>query len=237
MPFAARSLRPLITHSAGALLCLHLAAQIGGTQTHASVPSFSVDGVPRIDAVLMLAKRQSIPLGIEYVGPRLFEPVTVRLGSTDVRAVVRALLPASVGFQLSEDSGVLVISHGDVPVDANVLDVRFSGLSIPRTSGLEASAILWTKVIWLLRPNAGIVSSTLGDDAVEVGPFELQDVTVRDVLNRIVREHGRMAWATKGGPQVLDPKRRVGCPWLLLDYDNEPSGGFGADLRRLIPQR
>jgi hypothetical protein len=237
MPFAARSLKPLITNSAGALLCLHLTAQIGGTQTAASVPSFSVDGVPRIDAVLTLAKRQSIPLGIEYVGPRLFDPVTVRLGSTDVRAVVGALLPTSAGFQLSENNGVLVISHRDVPVDANVLDVRFPALSIPRTSGLEASATLWTKMFWLLHPNAGIVGSTLGDDPVEVGPFELQDVIVRDVLNRIVREHGRMAWATNGGPQVLDPKRRVGPPWLLLDYDNEPSDGFGADLRRLIPQR
>ena len=191
-----------------------------------TVSSFNVDGISRIDAVLRLAKQQQLPVGIEYAGSKLFEPVTVHVGSTDLSAVIEALFPAGSEFRISTADGVLVISHSEVPESrVNVLDRVPPDLSIPESSVLSASAELQ---IWLsrwLRPvTHGYGFSISGGGDVLVGPFEFKQATVREALNRIVRAHGRAAWIVQVKPEmVVDPgdyMQSGGLLWTVVEYES-----------------
>jgi len=213
-------------------LCVNVQAQAGPMQR--TVTSFNVTGVSRIDAILMLAQRQRIPLGIEYAGMQLFEPISVRLSQTDVQGAASAIFPLDAGFRISSDDGVLVISHRKVPAaPLNVLDTRLANFSIPKCSLQEAYIRLANQLLAQLTPppgRRGITGSIPGAGSVQIGPFTMSDVTVREVLNRIVREHGNAAWIVQVEPQVLslpsgtDLEKKVAdgslIAWTVVEYSN-----------------
>lgn len=213
--------------------CLCAPAQGQRHVLQQAISSFDVEGISRIDAILLLAKKEDIPLGIEYAGPKLFEPVTIDVGPTNVGTIVKMLFPSGLGFRIS-DQDVLVISHRDVPGGRiNILNTRLSHFSIPRCSLQRAYVILEVLLFKQLTPPSqwqGVMGSISGESSAQIGPFELTNVTVREALNRIVREHGRAAWIVQVRPEMLVRPSGVELEdkildgslivWTIVEYDN-----------------
>lgn len=194
-----------------------------------TVISFNVSGMTRLEAVLRLAKQQREPLAIEYVGPAAFESVTVDLRSMDFQAAMEALWPAQDGFQTEIEEGVLTLSHRDVP-RPNILDTRLRSFSVGRVALGEASARL-SSVLHeeLLKSNEIIFEYPSGPPGAFVGPLQMEDVLVRDALNRIVRGQ-QAAWIVQLAPsKLLGRDAKTGEPlwregeafWYTVEYDND----------------
>jgi len=74
------------------------------------------------------------------------------------------------------------------------------------------------------------MGSISGESSAQIGPFELTNVTVREALNRIVREHGRAAWIVQVRPEMLVRPSGVELEdkildgslivWTIVEYDN-----------------
>jgi hypothetical protein len=215
------------------LMCVDVGGQGEGNNLQKSASSFSVNRISRIDAGLMLAKQRRLPLGIEYAGSKLFELVAAHVRYHNAGSEMRRLFPVGSGFRISTERGVLLISHSEVPAShLNLLDIPLSNLSIPRCSVQEADALLRIALLQALRPNSktGYGLSISGAGSVKVGPFTWAKVTVREALNRIVREHGRAAWIVQVRPEMLvqpiDPNllRQFGegdlVMWTIVEYDS-----------------
>jgi hypothetical protein len=202
------------------------------------VNSFDVDDLCRIDAILSLAKRQQIPLGIEYFGPQLFEHVTLHAGPNELITVTEGLLPASSGFRISIQDDVLNIGHVDVPIGhSGVLDTVLEEFSIRREFPVcMAEAVLRVALARHLRPDPlrrYAVSAPGPQVSQKIGPFTMNDVTVRQALNRIVHERGQAAWYSL--PDTIDP-----IPDLLattIEYDSPFFDRISAFMRRPDAQR
>lgn len=215
------------------LLSLNARAQERPEVLRRPVPSFTVEHVSRIDAVLKLAKEQHLPLGIEYAGPRLFEAVTVRFGPAPLGTVVESLFPKKAGFRVSVRSGVLVISHSDVPKSSvNLLDTKLRELAIPESTAQEASLLVQMELARQLVPGtqAWAGSYNPGTRKVRIGPLHLSQVTIREALNRIVILHGRAGWIIQVRPELLGQMPPGGL-WMVVEYDNLPRG-FGQILQK-----
>jgi hypothetical protein len=169
---------------------------------------------------------------------QIFEVVTLQVGATRLGAVLEDLLPTKDGFRVSVQSGVLVISHKDVPGShVNLLDTTLRGLTIPRSTVPEASLLVQMELAKQLKPGpqgwAGNYSPSRG--RLRVGPFKWTRVTVREALNRIVGQHGDAAWVVDVQPRLLGQMQSRGL-WTTVEYDNLPEG-LGQTLRkRVLPE-
>ena len=206
-----------------------------------TVKSFDVVGVSRIDAALSLAKLQQFPLGIEYAGPKLFELITVHVGSSDIGTIMGDLFPSTAGFRILTQNGVLVVTDQAPPQNRlNILDVRLSHFSIPRCSVQEAYVLLMNQLRRQLAPphqERGIAGSISGEGSTKIGPFALTDVTVRTALDRIVFERKDAAWIVQVRPELLvqtndrDLEKMFSdgnlAPWTIVEYDSSLMRNIG----------
>ncbi|HEY6273052.1 MAG TPA: hypothetical protein VIX19_13815, partial [Terriglobales bacterium] len=91
--------------------------------------------------------------------------------------------------------------------------------SVPRCTLQEASQALWLTLYMKLRPNTqGIAGEYApGNPSGMVGPFALRDVTVHQVLDRLVRESLQAAWVVQVPANYLGQLPATGL-WEVVDY-------------------
>lgn len=81
---------------------------------------------------------------------------------------------------------------------------------------------LWWNLSQVLNPQDGghgsSIASTPGNR--QVGPLDLTDVTVRQALDAIVRDHGRAAWIVQVTADRLRTESGAYGMWSFVDYDN-----------------
>jgi hypothetical protein len=200
------------------------------------VASFNVDGI-RMDAVLQLAKQQDLPLGIEYVGAKMFEPVTIHAEAKNLRAVLNMLFPAGSGFQLNVQNGVLNVSHSDVPRGRpNVLDRVLANFSMGRWPLWLAVDKLRSTIGQQLRPRFpyGFGASVSGprEPEREVGPFSLSQVTIRQALDRIVRDRREAVWMAQALPENLGSSGDLPC--AIFEYDDWRFAELGRRTQSIV---
>ena len=191
----------------------------------------------RIDAVVMLARREKLALGFEYAGPELFESLR---NASDRAHTLDALLPMAKGFRVTRDQGVLIVGHRSVPGRSrNLLDTRLKTFSTTRRMHIEdVSSLLWGYLVRQLLPTGGgIAGSRLGavteDTSRYIGPIKLDNVTVREALNTIGREHGEAAWIVTVAPSLLDTRRKtLKMPlWIVAEFDESGTKSFGQEVQ------
>lgn len=222
------------------LVCVRDFGQEKGGILEQTVNSFNVNHISRIDAVLLLAKQLNQPLGIEYAGPELFEPVTVNANSAKIGTIIDLLFPPSIGFQVAVEDGVILINRGN---SLKGLDTVLTDFSIPRCSVLLADALLRVRLSQQVNPDKkrGYGLSVSGEESERIGPFVLTDVTVRQALNRIVRDRGAAAWIVQEEPQadnqpldsgfaerILDGRQVL---WTVVEYDSPLISSIGQITR------
>jgi TonB family protein len=204
------------------------------------VDSFSVIGMPRIDALMTLAHQHRVPLGIEYAGPELFTPVTLHLDDTDVGTAISALFPASLGFRVALDGAVPVIRHAALPpASANAIDVVLPRLVILRRMSMpRAASQVWMTLASQLDPTiGGVAGSELGMPEERVPPTTLVRVSAREALNRLARADGRGVWFVTVPPAGLDRRWTKEDPpmWSATQYDYSSAASVGRQIAARMP--
>ena len=213
--------------------------------------SFEVTNVDRMDAILMLARRYSVPLGIEFVGDAMFQPVTVRVPSGDsIKTALDLLAPSSSGFLITKHDNVFVISHQSVPRAGNVLNTILDEINVPAASIQVAN---WNLVVALDRQHrkeAGISQpkgygwSLAGTGSRPIASFTAMKISVRDVLDRIIGEDGHAVWIVQVQPSgLIDPTGlidsqpgRLDKIWTVVDYDSGPIDGISHMTQYVIDE-
>lgn len=195
-----------------------------GTNANA-VPRFHVENLTLVDTLLRLAQQQHFPLGIEYIDVKaVTDPISLDTGPAPLGQVLSAILRLQVGYSWSVQDGVVRISHSDVPVGtANLLSHTLPDFIIPRMSITEASLALDHTLYADLNPGTvGWAGSYAGEiSATKVGPYSMRSVTVREVLNRMVRDAGDAAWVVQVTPRNLDKLPSYGL-WRVVEYAMPP---------------
>jgi hypothetical protein len=200
------------------------------------VPAFEVKGLCLVDALLTLGEQAQVALGIEYVTRESLEkPVSLAFRDTTVGNIVQALLGGGKGYRWRVRDGTLDISHQSVATGkGNLLDSVLPQFVSGRCSVAEASIHLYMKLSRLLYPSITGFAGDFnpGDPQHLVGPFELRNVSVRQVLNRLVNGSRKAAWVVRVQPGCLD-QLPPGGSWRIIEYGNPP-GRYGEELGEQI---
>lgn len=209
------------------LLLVTLSVATGHRRGPASevIKSFRIRGVPLIDALLGLGQEQRVPLSIEYIDLKaVSDPISVDIGPASVGQILDAILQYDPGYSWSSHDGVICISHTGVPAGgANLLDHILSDFSIPKMSITHAALDLDRVLYMDLHPGThGWAGSYAGEvSRTQVGPYTMRGVTVREVLNRMVKDAGDAAWVVQVPPGNLDRLPTSGL-WRTIQYETPP---------------
>jgi len=174
-----------------------------------------------IDALLSFGAQEHVPIGIDYIDKAAFEQrVNLEFRERSVRQILDALTHP-LGYRWSTEGAVVSVTHdGALVGKSNLLSTRIPQFRITETSMHEASLALSMHLHFVLNPkSSGIVGDSPGGNlAFRVGPFRLQNATVRDILNQIVSQHRNGAWVVQQPPWTMGKDLGYGI-WRVLEYD------------------
>lgn len=210
----------------------------GGPLSARRVGPLDIVGVPLVDALLEIAQREHIPMGIEYIDVQaLAATVSVHAKETTLAGVLSLVLPRSSGYVWSERFGVIDITHVGAPIGrANLLDHVIPTFDIPRSSLDEFSFELEMALKRDLNPEAGGFGGdyiSMGPPAF-VGPFHLREASVREILSRAARQEGAAAWVVTVPPDGLSQASSHSL-WKMLPY-TQPATRYSSLLLQALEQ-
>jgi hypothetical protein len=174
-----------------------------------------------IDALLQLGQEQHIPMGVEYIDAAAFQS---RITLREQHAPAGKLLDAIThphGYFWFVDEGVVIVSHWGAPHGRkNLLDTDISEFTAAREMRLQAvSHQLFEKLFFVLHPQAIVAGDyPSGNPQFRTGPWTMRNVTVRQILNRIVSQHNNGAWVVQQAPSNMDKTPAYGL-WRVVEYD------------------
>jgi hypothetical protein len=188
-----------------------------------------------VDALLELGKRTNQPMGIEYVDDEALQnPVHASVPDGTLDEGLRTILGGREGYSWHVKDGVVLITNARAPKGRNnLLDTLLPTFSTPRCSPQEAGNLLYMNLGVSLHPGVGVAGDYRpGLTGMRVGPMQMKNVSVRQVLNRIASEAGQLGWVVQVSPSEMSQHPSSGF-WLLVDYhDASLMGHVGALIRQ-----
>ena len=198
------------------------------------VPFFAVKERNLIDTLLSFGGQEHIPIGIEYIDKAAFQQrISVEFRERNVKEILDAIT-RPVGYRWSINGPVVLVTHdGALIGKSNLLNTRIPEFRVGETSMHEASLVLSLGLYFVLNPNSGGIAgdSPGGNLAFRVGPFNLKNTTVREILNQIVSQHSNGAWIVQQPPWTMGKDLGYGL-WKVLEYDKT-----GAEYSRELQVR
>jgi hypothetical protein len=87
----------------------------------------------------------------------------------------------------------------------NLLNIRIQTFTTPETALGEADCRLRLAFYFAVHPDSkGVAGDCLfGGINVRVGPLQVKNATVREILNRMVSQHGNGAWIVQQPPWTM----------------------------------
>jgi hypothetical protein len=165
-----------------------------------------------VEQLLEVARHYEIPMGIEWAEPPKTEvsPLPVE-NQTTVQGLVDEILRGIPGYRSETDNGVLHISNPTLEADPrNFLNLGISEFAIRNGSVFDADAILKLKIEMAIHAERyvggwnGGYGSPRGHilDTNNV-TFSGRNLTVREILNKIVTANGNALWLTRLVPSKM----------------------------------
>ncbi len=166
-----------------------------------TVEQFESHGEFGLQAILRFGMEAKVPLGLILANDQLCKRrVEITVQKESVATVMGMLTKQLDGYRWIFKDGVLLVEPEPIPQGAvGLLSTVIPHYSTPKTTlaGLGLFLIMDTRGV--LRPEMGTAGSLLSSpDAQKVGPLELLNATVEQILNRITMEG-------TGGEWVLFP--------------------------------
>jgi len=185
------------------------------------VSFFAVKQRNLIDALLSFGGQEHIPIGIEYIDKAAFQMrISVEFLERNVKEILDAITHP-VGYRWLINGPVVLVTHdGALVRESNLLNTRIPQFRIGEASMHEASLALSLHLYFVLNPKSGgiVGDSPGGNLAFRVGPFDLKNTTVTDILNQIVSQHSNGAWIVQQPPWTMGKDLGYGL-WKVLEYD------------------
>lgn len=216
--------------AASILLMFFLAARSAGGDGTVDAPlekrvdSFVLEQGTLFDGLLKLGAEQHVPMAIEYLNAdALTKPLTIRIGPATVGQVLGALIQGFDGYSIRAAGRTAVISSTHIPTGrADVLDYLLPEFVVRRGTLMEVNNALCMTADRHLHPGAGGYVGTFppGKTEKQIGPFKLQSVTVKEVLNRLVSDYQDAAWIGQVPPQGIDAGFARCDAWRIVQYDD-----------------
>ncbi len=207
----------------------------------ASIAEFNAQQVSRIEALLMLGEQYNLCLGIEYVDRNLLtDLVDIHVKSGTAATAIDSILSPTRGLTIERRNGAIEIRQR---VSADKVRNIF-GYVIPKWESsrgpIQVVSLLlhWALVSELNHQLSGFGGHTGGGNPQDlVGPFNENDQSVRDLLDKVVAQSKGAAWISEvSGDQVTDlglpEKRRI---WMIVEYGG-PKDQYPDLLRAIADQ-
>jgi hypothetical protein len=224
----------VITLAAGGTSAQELEARL--TQRADFIPA---EGTMR-EQLIQVAQHYKIPMGIEWV----LQPKEkqVKLGVREaptVMALLELILQSAPEYSLTVRRGVVSVSNSRYTVDSrNFLNIRIDEFSLKKANVFDAEAELRFKIRATLHPelyangmNGGYGYGVPDENGFDVKTisFSGEDLTVRDILDRIVSANGNSLWMVN-----IVPSRMMKDEPFFAQFDNDEPASF---IWRILPFR
>ena len=209
-----------------------VAAQDGLEAKLARIPDFTpVRGTVR-EQLVQVARHYKVPMGIEWALQSEEKEVKPVVGhALTVMALLNSILQAAPEYSLNVRNGVVHVSYTRYTVDSrNFLNLRIAEFTLTNANVFDASAELRLKIRATLHPElfAGGSNGGYGYGIPDENGFDIEnisfsgkDLTVRNILNRIVTSNGNTLWLVN-----IAPSRMMKHEPFFAQFDADQERGF-----------
>jgi hypothetical protein len=172
-----------------------------------------------LDQLVGVAQHYRIPMGIEWIKPGSSQELDVPLPKPESSPTVRDLLQAIVSrlpsYQMTVQNGIVYVAQPVFAVDAkNFLNVRIEEFRVENENLLDAEEHLHLSIDMTLHPDKYEEGYMGGygynpDDvfAKRKITFTGEDLTVREILDGLVKASGNALWIAHFDPDDFKPAK------------------------------
>jgi len=186
------------------------------------VSHFSAEGVTPTVALVRLAIQTHVPVGIEEIDKNFARgTVTVSIDNGTLNDALLAILGKFQGYEWKEEDGVVLVTKTERKAKKNLFDVVLPEYRLRRRASLpEAANLLWMTLSLKLNPAIrGFAGSFAAPEFPhQIEPCDLRNMTVRSILNLLVRSGGSPGWIATVPVSQLDTLPSRGL-WTILPAD------------------
>jgi hypothetical protein len=189
----------------------HARAQTVEARLSQRVESFDSESSTTEGQLLDLARRFQIPIGLELIASAGNTVKAVHLANSTVLEALRTILKQSTAYDFDVTDGVVNIFLSSLVGDAkNFLNLRLSKFEIKNLNLIGARYYLKLAILQELHPKMnygggyGGVKLNSDLDIVKIN-LSTENLTVRQILNRLILAEGNAGWIVRLNPQVKMP--------------------------------
>lgn len=188
-----------------------------------------------LQQLIEVAKHYRIPMGIEWIHETKTEdaPLSETIKPRTVNDLITAILNHSPGYFAQQRDGVLQIVKTDfLDKRENFLNLRLSTFALENENIFGAEQHLWLYIKMKLHPDRGFgggYSYDPGrDDGFDKHNITLagNDLTVREILNKIVIAQGNALWVVQFSPAQKMAAEPFRAQVSLHDNQTQPDFHF-----------
>jgi len=197
------------------LIALPSAIKAQSLDTKLNQPADFVPSATTVrEQLIQVAQHYKIPMGIEWVfQPEEKQVKLVAAGAPTVMALLNLILQAAPDYSMIVGKDVVNVSDSRYTVDSrNFLNLRIDEFSLTKANAFGAQAELRLKIHMTLHPeryvggwNGGYGYGVPDENGLDVKniSFSGKDLTVRNVLDRIVAANGNTLWFVNIAPSTM----------------------------------
>jgi hypothetical protein len=175
----------------------------GDTNLQAKVDDYKLSSDTFLQALLQVSERFHVPMGIEWVrNEQALRKVNLHWRHANVLQVIKALAGTQTGYDFEARNGVVHVFPTGSPSDtSNFLNVRIAKAEVKNGTILVGDENLTDWLRPIIRPLSPpdphtAVDIAFGGPTSPEPPIDLvlQDVSVRDILDRLALATDRRIW-------------------------------------------
>ena len=191
------------------------------------------------EQLVQVAQHYRIPMGIEWLLQPEDEHVNPIAGeAATVMALLNSILESTPNYSMTVRNGVVNVSDRRYAVDPrNFLNLRIGEFSLIKANVFDAAAALRFNIHRRLHPerfaggsNGGYGYGIPDENGLDVQniSFSGKDLTVRDILERIVSTNGNTLWLVNIAPSRMmtnepffaqfDANQERGVFWTIIPF-------------------
>ena len=198
----------------------------------AQKPDFTPTANTVREQLVEVAQHYKIPMGIEWVVQPRPEPApAVSVEEPTVRAQLNSILQSTPNYSLVVKDGIVSVSTKRYAADSNnFLNLNVGEFNMSKANVFDAEAELRSRIHTTLHPERYLGGSNGGygygvprEDGLDLTnvSFSGKDLTVRDILDRIVKSNGNTLWLVN-----LVPSRIMRHEPFFSQFDSEEETDF-----------
>jgi hypothetical protein len=168
-----------------------------------------------LDQLLEVAQHFQIPMGLEWLDDpnAVYAPLSLKANST-IAELLLSIVRRAHGYRMTVINGIVnVRPAGPGQSRLNVLNLKIERFRVIKETLFDAQNELWVAIESTLHPQrfANGYEGGWGFDPTHVFArrnidLVVVDLTVREILNRLIKAYGQVIWVARLKPEILSGK-------------------------------